>query len=180
MVDEAANQNRRGFLGRSALALSGVVAAGPARATAGTSPAQSAAVKEPAVIGYPNRKGTTIERVTYPARNIGTPIVANLFKPAGFDANRKYAAVVVTHPFGGVKAQTAGLYALRLAEQGFLTLAYDASYQGESGGEPRLMEVPARRRDAHRHVRPCAVRDARRRKLTDFFGRHLADARGSK
>jgi len=116
-------------------------------ATAGTSAAQSAAVKEPAVIGYPNRKGATIERVTYPARNIGTPIVANLFKPAGFDANRKYAAVVVTHPFGGVKEQTAGLYALRLAEQGFLTLAYDASYQGESGGEPRLMEVPAQRLD---------------------------------
>lgn len=88
-----------------------------------------------------------IERVTCPARNLGTTIVANLFKPAGFDANRKYAAVVVTHPFGGVKEQTAGLYALRLAEEGFLTLAYDASYQGESGGEPRLMEVPAQRLD---------------------------------
>ena len=99
------------------------------------------------MIGYPNQKGVTIERVAYPARNIGTSIVANLFKPAGFDASHKYAAVVVTHPFGGVKEQTAGLYALRLAEQGFLTLAYDASYQGESGGLPRLMEVPAQRLD---------------------------------
>jgi len=116
-------------------------------ARAGTPSAQSAAVKEPAVIGYPNQKGVTIERVTYPARNIGTAIVANLFKPAGFDGSRKYAAVVVTHPFGGVKEQTAGLYALHLAEQGFVTLAYDASYQGESGGEPRLMEVPAQRLD---------------------------------
>ena len=116
-------------------------------ATPGTPSAQSTAVKEPAVIGYPNQKGVTIERVTYPARNIGTTIVANLFKPAGFDASRKYAAIVVTHPFGGVKEQTAGLYALHLAEQGFLTLAYDASYQGESGGEPRLMEVPAQRLD---------------------------------
>ena len=149
-------------------------------ARADTPPAESTAVKEPAVIGYPSQKGVTVERVTYPARNIGTSIVADLFRPAGFQADGKYAAIVVTHPFGGVKEQTAGLYALRLAEQGFLTLAYDASYQGESGGEPRLMEVPARRRDAHRHVRPCAVRDARRRKLTDFFGRHLADARGSK
>jgi fermentation-respiration switch protein FrsA (DUF1100 family) len=109
--------------------------------------AQSSAVKQPAVIGYPNEKGVRIERVTYPARNMGTTIVANLFKPAGFDATRKYAAVVVTHPFGGVKEQTSGLYAQRLAEQGLITLAYDASYQGESGGEPRLMEVPAQRLD---------------------------------
>ena len=125
----------------------------------GAASAPSAAVKEPAVIGYPNQKGVTIERVAYPARNIGTTIVANLFKPAGFQASRRYAAIVVTHPFGGVKEQTAGLYALRLAEQGFVTLAYDASYQGESGGEPRLMEVPAQRLDDI----SCAV---------DFLVRH--------
>ena len=59
-----------------------------------TASAQSNAVKEPAVIGYPNEKGVTIERVTYPARNMGTTIVGSLFKPAGFDANRKYPAIV--------------------------------------------------------------------------------------
>jgi fermentation-respiration switch protein FrsA (DUF1100 family) len=116
-------------------------------ATPTAASAQSTAVKEPAVIGYPNEKGVTIERVTYKARNMGTTIVANLFKPANFDPNKKYPAIVVTHPFGGVKEQTAGLYAQHLAEQGFVTLAYDASYQGESGGLPRLMEVPAQRLD---------------------------------
>jgi len=112
-----------------------------------TTAAASSAVKSPAVIGYANEKGVTIERVTYPARNTGTTIVGNLFKPAGFSTREKYATIVVTHPFGGVKEQTAGLYAQHLAEQGFVTLAYDASYQGESGGEPRLMEVPAQRLD---------------------------------
>lgn len=140
------NSKRREFLRASGQILSGVMVASAATA----SPADTAkptGVKEPAVIGYPNRKGVTIERVTYAARNMGTTIVANLFKPAGFDANRECAAVVVTHPFGGVKEQTSGLYAQRLAEEGFITLAYDASYQGESGGEPRLMEVPAQRLD---------------------------------
>jgi fermentation-respiration switch protein FrsA (DUF1100 family) len=147
MADEIIDQKRREFLATSAVALSGVVAGGAAMARAGTPSAQSAAAKEPAVIGYPNQKGVTIERVTYPARNTGTAIVANLFKPAGFEPSRQCAAIVVTHPFGGVKEQTAGLYALRLAEQGFMTVAYDASYQGESGGAPRLMEVPAQRLD---------------------------------
>ncbi len=147
MADEKVDQKKREFLGASAVVLSGIVAGGSAVARAGTAAVQSSAPKEPAVIGYPSRKGVTIERVTYPARNIGTSIVANLFKPAGFGSRRKHAAIVVTHPFGGVKEQTAGLYALRLAEQGFLTLAYDASYQGESGGLPRLMEVPAQRLD---------------------------------
>jgi hypothetical protein len=147
MADEHIDQKRRDFLGTSAVVLTGVVAGGSATARADPASAPSSAVKEPGVIGYPNQKGVTIERVTYPARNLGTAIVGNLFRPSGFQAGRRYAAIVVAHPFGGVKEQTAGLYALRLAEQGFVTLAYDASYQGESGGEPRLTEVPGQRLD---------------------------------
>jgi dienelactone hydrolase len=104
-------------------------------------------VNEPAVIGYPNKKGVIMERVTYKARNLGTDIVANVFKPPEFDGSKKYSAIVVTHPFGGVKEQTSGLYAQRMAEEGFISVAFDASYQGESGGAPRLMEVPAQRVD---------------------------------
>lgn len=115
MGDELIDRSRRMFLGASAHALSGAAFAGAAMAA----PSKAGAVQEPAVIGYTNEKDVAIERVTFPARNLGTAIVANLFKPAGFDPHRKCAAVVVTHPFGGVKEQTAGLYALRLAEEGF-------------------------------------------------------------
>lgn len=147
MDNESVDQKRRLFLGTSAFVLSGAVVTSSVLWSAGSTSAQSAAVKGPAVVNYPNDKGVTIERVTYPARNMGTNIVANLFKPANFDSSKKYAAVVVTHPFGAVKEQSSGLYAQRLAEAGFIGLAYDASYQGESGGEPRLMEVPAQRVD---------------------------------
>ena len=67
---------------------------------------------------------------------------AVIYYPEGFDESRTYPAIVVSHPGGGVKEQTAGTYARKFAEKGFVTIAYDASYQGESTGEPRQLENP--------------------------------------
>jgi fermentation-respiration switch protein FrsA (DUF1100 family) len=148
--DEILDQGRRRFIGTAIAAIPGAAVMSTGLLTSRRASAQTRTdglVKQPAVIGYPNEKGVLIERVIYQARNMGTNIVANLFKPPGFDQSKNYPAIVVTHPFGGVKEQTAGLYAQHLAEEGFITVAYDASYQGESGGAPRLMEVPAQRLD---------------------------------
>ncbi len=75
----------------------------------------------------------------------GIKIAANVYVPAGYDPAKKYAAIVVAHPNGGVKEQVAGLYAQRLSENGYITLVADASYQGASGGEPRNVDKPAYR-----------------------------------
>ncbi|WP_044147918.1 alpha/beta hydrolase [Singulisphaera acidiphila] len=84
-----------------------------------------------------------IHSVTYKLN--GLDISANVYTPANYDPAKKYPAVVVAHPNGGVKEQVAGLYAQRLADQGYITLAADAAYQGASGGQPRNIDKPAYR-----------------------------------
>ena len=72
----------------------------------------------------------------------GTTLSAVINFPPEFEASQTYPAIVVSHPGGGVKEQTAGLYAKKVAEYGFVTVVYDASFQGASSGEPRQLENP--------------------------------------
>ena len=65
----------------------------------------------------------------------GLTLAADLYTPK--DAQGKLAAIAVSGPFGAVKEQSSGLYAMQMADRGFVTLAFDPSYTGESSGEPR-------------------------------------------
>ncbi|WP_310593933.1 alpha/beta hydrolase [Flavobacterium sp.] len=84
-----------------------------------------------------------IHPVSYKIKDIN--IVANVYTPANFDTAKKYPTIVIAHPNGGVKEQVAGLYAQRLANQGYITITADAAYQGGSGGTPRNVDKPANR-----------------------------------
>ena len=81
--------------------------------------------------------------VTFQNRTI--TMAGDLYLPNGFKESEQYPAIVCVHPGGGVKEQTAGVYAQRLADQGFVTLAYDSSYQGASEGTPHFLDEPMNR-----------------------------------
>ncbi|MBR4114707.1 MAG: alpha/beta hydrolase, partial [Bacteroidales bacterium] len=70
----------------------------------------------------------------------GIELAADMYTPK--NAQGKLAAIAVSGPFGAVKEQTSGLYAQHMAERGFITIAFDPSFTGESGGEPRRMASP--------------------------------------
>jgi len=79
------------------------------------------------------------EKVTFVNR-YGITLAADLYKPK--NASGKYPAIAVSGPFGAVKEQCSGLYAQTMAEKGYLTIAFDPSFTGESGGNPRYMASP--------------------------------------
>ncbi len=79
------------------------------------------------------------KKVTFHNR-YGIELVADLYEPKNYEG--KLAAIAVCGPFGAVKEQASGLYAQEMAERGFLTVAFDPSFTGESGGTPRYMASP--------------------------------------
>lgn len=88
---------------------------------------------------FPQNDKVSHRKVTFTNR-YGITLAADLYKPVGVET--PLPAIAVSGPFGAVKEQSSGLYAQTLAEQGFLTLAFDPSYTGESGGQPRNVASP--------------------------------------
>ncbi|MES2459192.1 MAG: alpha/beta hydrolase [Armatimonadota bacterium] len=128
---------RRSFLAATALIGTGLVI-GSFSGAASAAPLEISAPSDKASVS-----AASIKSVTF--KNGALKMAGNLYLPAGFDAAKKYATLVVVHPGGGVKEQAAGLYAKRLSEQGFVTLAFDASHQGASEGMPRFLDDPMKR-----------------------------------
>ncbi len=89
---------------------------------------------------FPKSDKVNHAKVTFHNR-YGITLAADLYTPKDADG-KKLPAIAVSGPFGAVKEQSSGLYAQQLAERGFLTIAFDPSYTGESGGEPRYVASP--------------------------------------
>jgi uncharacterized protein len=83
----------------------------------------------------------TVEKVFYKNR-YGITVVADMYLSKDIDKSKKYPAIVIGTPYGGVKEQGAGIYAQNMAERGFVAIAFDESFNGESSGEPRHVSSP--------------------------------------
>lgn len=155
MPDSLSHPDRRAFLGTSALAITAAMTGGPFVSQALAQSADHPVATpldyraNPFTLVYDgaltrNEPGkVNIHPVTYKVG--GIDIVANVYTPATYDPAGRHAAIVVAHPNGGVKEQTAGLYAQHLAGRGFIAMTMDAAYQGGSGGMPRSVDKPRNR-----------------------------------
>ena len=90
---------------------------------------------------FPLSEKVNHRKVTFETQ-YGLTLAADLYTPLNPPEGGKYAAIAVSGPFGATKEQSSGLYAMRMAERGFVALAFDPSYTGESSGEPRRTASP--------------------------------------
>lgn len=147
---------------RDILKMAGASAAVLGLAAAGLSAARAQDMSEGQDNFYTSDQ-VTIEKVNFPSQ-YGLRVAGNLFIPNNLDRNALHPALVVGHPMGAVKEQAANLYAAKMAERGFVTLAIDLLHWGESEGQPRNAVAP----DAYSESFSAAV---------DFLSTHeLVDA----
>ncbi|MBA0279765.1 alpha/beta hydrolase [Stenotrophomonas maltophilia] len=98
-------------------------------------------------------RGRTMESVKIRNPDMYWDIAADIHFPPGFDKSKRYPTIISAHPIGSCKEQTSGnVYGTALAQEGFVVIAFDASFQGASGGEPRFIEDPTLRVEDFRHV----------------------------
>lgn len=90
---------------------------------------------------FPQSDKVNHKKVTF-VNHFGITLAADMYTPKVAPANGKFAAIAVSGPFGAVKEQSSGLYAQTMAERGYLTIAFDPSFTGESGGTPRNVNSP--------------------------------------
>ncbi|MGE4405058.1 MAG: alpha/beta hydrolase [Pseudomonas sp.] len=135
--------SRRAFIQGSLLVGSAALLAGPSALAAATSTTREAGTMQLTQQWdkvFPRSDKVDHQKVTFTNR-YGITLAADLYLPRKRSGER-LAAIVVSGPFGAVKEQSSGLYAQTMAERGFVTLAFDPSYTGETGGEPRNVASP--------------------------------------
>ncbi|AJY47505.1 alpha/beta hydrolase [Martelella endophytica] len=135
--DGTTNTGRRNLLKVAGV---GAVAVGAASFAAAPASAQTMDITSEWDKTFPKSDNVDHKKVTFTNR-YGITLVGDLYTPKD-TADGSLPAIAVAGPFGAVKEQAAGLYAQTMAERGFITLAFDPSYVGESGGEPRSVASP--------------------------------------
>lgn len=138
------NQAKKSFLKTAAAAAVALTLSGPALADVSITPmkgVQTMQLTQEWDKIFPRSNKVEHHKVTFKNR-YGITLVGDLYVPKNIRSGQKLPAIAVAGAFGAVKEQSSGLYAQAMAERGFVTLAFDPSYLGESGGEPRNMASP--------------------------------------
>lgn len=138
------NQVKKSFLKTAAAAAVALTLSGPALADVSITPmkgVQTMQLTQEWDKIFPQSNKVEHHKVTFKNR-YGITLVGDLYVPKNIRSGQKLPAIAVAGAFGAVKEQSSGLYAQAMAERGFVTLAFDGSFTGESGGEPRNIASP--------------------------------------